>query len=277
MSDAYSQIQLRGGVQMPALALGTWPMKDQESTTAVRQGLELGYRHIDTAENYENEEAVGRALAGCGIERSQLFVTTKFNQQWHEAGGVRQAAQHALRRLGLEYLDLFLIHWPNPKQGSYVQAFEQLAQLIDEGVIRAAGVSNFKPAHLQAVLDAGLVPAVNQIQVDPERQSAPWQEFNTVHGVVTQAYSPLGRLKSDFLFHPAIVQPAAQYGKTPAQITLRWHLQSGRAVTAKSAHPARQAQNLDLFDFTLSAEQLAAINALDTGAGPFMDSDNFGH
>lgn len=270
-------LELAGGVSMPSIGLGTWPMRGQEAADAVVSALEIGYRRIDTAENYRNEGAVGQALASSGLDRDEYFVTTKFNKQWHSAKGVRQALENSLARLGLEHLDLFLIHWPNPEQGTYVEAFTELGKLVEEGKIRAAGVSNFKPYQLQNVLDAGLVPALNQIQVDPERQCIQWQGFNTEHGVRTEAYSPLGRKQSAFLSHPTLARIAQAHGKSSAQITLRWHVQSGRAAAPKSADPQRQAENLDVFNFHLTHEEMAAINAMDTGAGPFTDSDEFGH
>lgn len=272
-----SSLELAGGVSMPSVGLGTWPMRGQEAVAAVRSALDLGYRRVDTAENYENEDAVGQALAQSRLDRDEFFVTTKFNKKWHSAQGVRHALENSLSRLGLDYVDLFLIHWPNPQQNTYVEAFAELSQLAGEGKIRAAGVSNFKPYQLQNILDAGLVPALNQIQVDPERQSADWQAFNTEHGVRTEAYSPLGRQKSDFLSHPTLARISEAHGKSSAQITLRWHLQSGRAVAPKSADPRRQSENLDIFDFQLTKAQMDAINTMDTGAGPFTDSDEFGH
>ncbi|QEP07319.1 MULTISPECIES: aldo/keto reductase [Glutamicibacter] len=272
-----SSFELAGGVSMPSVGLGTWPLRGQEAVAAVRSALDVGYRRVDTAENYENEDAVGQALAQSRLDRDEFFVTTKFNKKWHSALGVRQALENSLSRLGLDYVDLFLIHWPNPRQNTYVEAFTELAKLVDEGKIRAAGVSNFKPYQLQKILEAGHVPALNQIQVDPERQSAEWQTFNTEHGVRTEAYSPLGRQKSDFLSHPTLAQISEAHGKSSAQVTLRWHVQSGRAAAPKSADPQRQRENLDIFDFHLTQAEIAAIDAMDTGAGPFTDSDEFGH
>ena len=277
MSADISSFKLPGDVLMPAIGLGTWPLRGSEASDAVTSALSIGYRRIDTAENYQNEQAVGLGLRNSGVPRDEVFLTTKFNKQWHSATGVRQALENSLSRLGLDYLDLLLIHWPNPEQGTFAQAFAEMQKLVAEGVIRAAGVSNFKPAQLQVLLDAGLSPAVNQIQLDPERRSAPWQAFNTEHGVLTEAYSPLGRGKSEFLQHPTLLQIAQSHAKTPAQVTLRWHVQSGRAAAPKSANPSRQAQNLDIFDFELSTAQMTGIEALDTGAGPFADSDEFGH
>lgn len=277
MTADISSLELAGGVSMPSIGLGTWPLRGQEAVAAVRSALDTGYRRVDTAENYENEDAVGQALALSGLDRDALFVTTKFNKMWHSAQGVRQALDNSLSRLGLDYVDLFLIHWPNPQQNTYVEAFIELDKLVAEGKIRAAGVSNFKPYQLQKVLDAGLVPSLNQIQVDPERQSVDWQAFNTEHGVRTEAYSPLGRKKSGFLSDPALARIARAHGKSTAQVTLRWHVQSGRAAAPKSADPRRQSENLDIFGFQLSPEDMATIDAMDTGVGPFTDSDEFGH
>lgn len=272
-----SSLELAGGVSMPSIGLGTWPLRGDEATAAVLSALDAGYRRIDTAENYENEDAIGRALAQSSLGREELFVTSKFNKQWHSAAGVRQALDHSLAKLGVDYLDLFLIHWPNPEQNTYVDAFAELSTLVAEGKIRAAGVSNFKPYQLQHILDSGLVPALNQIQVDPERQSLEWQGFNTEHGVRTEAYSPLARQKTGLLENPVLASLGEKYSKTPAQVTLRWHVQSGRAAAPKSADPQRQAENLDIFDFQLAPSEMASVNALDTGAGPFTDSDEFGH
>ncbi|PRA06642.1 oxidoreductase [Arthrobacter sp. MYb229] len=272
----HKTLELPGGVDMPALALGTWPMRGNEARDAVASALHLGYRHVDTAENYENEEAVGAGLRASGLPRDQVFLTSKFNKRWHSFSGVGQAFENSAQRLGVDYLDLFLIHWPNPDQGTFTDALAGLIELREQGKIRAAGVSNFKPAHLQAVREAGLLPAVNQIMIDPEHLNAETLAANDAHGVRTVAYTPLGRMGA-FLQAEAISAPAAHYGKTPAQITLRWHVQSGRGAAPKSADPRRQAENLDIFDFELTDAQMRAIDALDSGDGPKMDSDSFGH
>ncbi|MDQ0117901.1 aldo/keto reductase [Pseudarthrobacter sp902506025] len=264
------------GVQIPLIGLGTWPLMGEDASAAVSQAIGSGYRHIDTAENYGNEEAVGEGIRRSGIDRSQLFLTTKFNTRWHSRTGVREAFAEATRRLGTDYLDLFLVHWPNPAQGRFVEACEGLQQLMDDGCIRAWGVSNFKPAHLQRVQAAGLRVPLNQVQVDPEHGQPAQLGWHAGHRILTAAYSPLGR-NGSFLSHHAISGPARELGKTPAQIVLRWHVQHGRIAIPKSAHLERQRENLDVFNFALTPPQLAAIDALETGAPPRLDSDTYFH
>ncbi|GAA1682310.1 oxidoreductase [Citricoccus zhacaiensis] len=265
------------GVDIPIVGIGTWPLTGSECTASVTQALALGYRHVDTAENYGNEDAVGLAVRESGLAREDVFVTTKFNKDSHgDAATVRQSAERALKRMGLDYLDLFLVHWPNPAQDLYVQTCESLVGLVETGLVRAWGVSNFKPVHLQRVLDAGMVPPVNQVQVDPEHAQHDVEQFNAASGVATAAYSPLAR-GSEVLNRAELVDPAARVGRTPAQVALRWHLQQGRIVVPRSANEERQRQNLDLFDFALTEEEMARIDALDTGEGPRLDSDEFGH
>ncbi|MEO5319382.1 aldo/keto reductase [Arthrobacter sp. CC3] len=268
--------ELAPGVRVPLIGLGTWPMVGEDAADAVHRAIAIGYRHIDTAENYGNEEAVGEGLRRSGIARQDIFITTKFNRDWHSRDGVRIAFERSAARLGVEYLDLFLVHWPNPALGRFVEACEGLRQLADDGAIRAWGVSNFKPAHLLAVERAGLAVPVNQVQVDPAHGQPGQLAFHREHGIATGAYSPLGR-NGDFLASPAITGPAEELGRTPGQIVLRWHVQQGRIATPKSASDDRQRQNLDIFGFELAPEQLAAIDALETGAPPRLDSDTFGH
>ena len=268
--------ELVPGVKIPLIGLGTWPMMGEDAAAAVAQAITTGYRHIDTAENYANEAAVGEGIRRSGIDRGELFLTSKFNARWHSRPGVREAFVEATRRLGTEYLDLFLVHWPNPAQGRFVEACEGLQQLMDAGCIRAWGVSNFKPAHLQRVQAAGLRVPVNQIQVDPEHGQPAQLRWHAGQGILTAAYSPLGR-NGSFLGNPAISGPARELGKTPAQIVLRWHVQHGRVAIPKSAHQERQRENLDVFSFTLTQPQLAAIDALETGAPPRLDPDTYFH
>lgn len=268
--------ELRSGVRIPLIGLGTWPLTGEDATAAVTQAIAHGYRHVDTAENYANEAAVGEGIRRSGIERGQLFLTTKFNTRWHSRLGVRDAFGEAVKRLGTDYLDLFLVHWPNPAQGRFVEACEGLQQLVDEGSVRAWGVSNFKPAHLRLVQAAGLKVPLNQVQVDPEHGQPEQLGYQREHGILTAAYSPLGR-NGGFLSHPAVSGPARQLGKTPAQIVLRWHVQHGRVAVPKSANYERQRENLDVFSFALTQRQLDAIDALETGAPPRLDSDIYFH
>lgn len=269
-------ITLAHGAEIPAIGLGTWPLQGAEGTTAVRTAIEAGYRLIDTAENYRNEEAVGQGVRDAGIPREQIFLTSKFNRQWHSVDGARQAAEASLRRLGVDYLDLLLIHWPNPDQGTYVEAFEGLLRLLDAGVVRAVGTSNFKPAHLQRLIDAtGTVPDVNQINLNPYATRNASATFDHEHGIVTQSWSPIK--SADMRADPVLVGIAEAHGRSTAQIILRWHVQHGYIPIPKSANPQRQRENLAVFDFDLTADEVAAIDALDQGEANVADSDQIGH
>ncbi|HND59508.1 MAG TPA: aldo/keto reductase [Thauera aminoaromatica] len=269
-------LTLSNGVEMPRLGLGTWPMNDSEAAETVALALDMGYRLIDTAENYENERGVGEGIRRAGVARGELFVTTKFNRKWHSVEGARQACEASLERLGLDYIDLFLVHWPNPDQGRYVEAFEGLVKLQEAGLVRAIGTSNFKPAHLQQLFDRGLCPQVNQIHLDPWHARSDHIEVHEARGIVTESWSPLGRANA-MLADPAILDVARRHGRTPAQVILRWHTQLGYVPIPKSSNPKRLAENLDVFGFELSAEELAAIGALDRPDPEMLDSDVFGH
>jgi 2,5-diketo-D-gluconate reductase A len=277
MTDAAAPtIELLSGGSIPVVGLGTWPLDDEEAAGAVEQAVSAGYRLFDTAENYGNEAGVGEGIRRSGIERDQVFITTKFNRQWHSVDGVRKAFEQSAARLGVEYIDLLMVHWPNPGQDRYVDAVKGLAALREDGLIRAIGVSNFKPEHLQRVLDEGLVPDVNQIQLDPRHTRAESREFHARHGIVTESWSPLGK-GSDLLQDPAVDRLADKYGMTPAQIVLRWHLQLGLVAIPKSSNPLRIKQNINLFGFELTQDEVDSLSALDTGDGGITDSDSFGH
>ena len=269
-------LTLANGVEMPQLGLGTWPMNDAEAAVAVATALKMGYRLIDTAENYENERGVGEGIRNSGVSRAEVFVTTKFNRKWHSVEGARQACEASLARLGLDYVDLLLVHWPNPDQDRYVEAFQGLVRLLEAGLVRAIGTSNFKPAHLQRLFDLGLVPHVNQIQLDPYHTRDDLVAIHKARGIVTETWSPLGR-GNRMLADPVITAAAARHGRTPAQVVLRWHTQLGYVPTPKSADPVRLAQNLDVFGFSLSDEELAAFGALDRPDPTMLDADSFGH
>lgn len=269
-------VDLGGGVHMPQLGLGTWPMNDAEAAQVIAQAIGLGYRLIDTAENYQNETGVGQGIKASGIAREQVFVTSKFNRRWHSVEGVREACELSLRRLGVEYLDLFLIHWPNPDQNRYVEAFEGLVKLREAGLVRAIGTSNFKPAHLQRLLDQGLQPQLNQIQLDPYHRRDDLVAIHRAHGIVTESWRPLG-FGGDMLADPVVLGIAQAHARTGAQVLLRWQVQQGFVSCPKSANPQRLAENLAVFDFTLSAAEMAALNALDRPDPQMFDADQFGH
>ncbi|SNQ48546.1 2,5-diketo-D-gluconic acid reductase A [Frankia canadensis] len=273
-------VALTHGARMPRLGLGTWPLDDQAVAPVVERAIGLGYRLIDTAHNYGNERGVGAGLRASGVPREELFVTTKFNRRSHSVRGVRQAARDSVRRMGIDYVDLLLIHWPNPWRDRYVAAWRGLIELLTDGQVRAIGVSNFKTTHLDRLLaETGVAPDVNQIQLDPRVGRAEIRAYHARHGIVTEAWSPLGA-GTGLLTEPVITRIAAEHDRTPAQIVLRWHLDLGLVVVPKSSSPARLAENIDVFDFALTPAQIADICALDrgpAGEAAALDSDSFGH
>ncbi|KHL01784.1 aldo/keto reductase [Sinomonas humi] len=277
MTSSAPSIQLASGHSIPQLGLGTWPLDNAEAADVVATAFELGYRHVDTAENYGNEEGVGEGIRRSGVAREDVFVTTKFNRAWHSVEGVREAWEHAVRRLGLEYLDLFLVHWPNPDQGTFVQAWEGLVALRDQGKVHSIGVSNFTPEHLDAIIEAtGVGPDVNQIQLSPYWVQDNARAYHQAHAIVTESYSPIGR-GQELLSEPAVVSVAEAHGVSPAQAVLRWHTQQGLVAIPKSASRERLEANLAVFDFDLSAEEIRSLNSLD-GTGPTAaDPNTFGH
>jgi|ERR1700722_4629491 len=249
---------------MPALGLGVAELSDDETERAVSAALEMGYRLIDTASVYGNEAAVGRAIAASGIPRAELFITTKLANADQGITSTQNACKASLERLSLDYLDLYLIHWPAPQLGKYVDSFGGLIQARAEGHTRSIGVCNFTEDHLETVIDLTFVtPAVNQIELHPLLNQAELRAANAEHDVVTQAYSPLavGRL----LDNPTVASVAAEYSRTPAQVLIRWSLQLGNVVIPRSAKPERIAENLDVFDFELAAEHMDALNGLNDG------------
>ena len=273
-----STVQLIHGAQMPVLGFGTSPLRGAEAATAVRTAIETGYRLLDTAENYHNEDGVGRGIRDSGVDRAELFVTSKFNRHWHSVAGVQSAYQASLDRLGLDYLDLYLVHWPNPDQDHYVDAVRGLGALLETGALRAIGTSNFKPTHLQRVLDeTGIVPHVNQIQLSPYATRQDSRAFNEAHQIVTESWSPIGAGSAELRSDPTINEIAVRYGKSAAQIILRWHIQLGLVPIPRSGNPDRMAENFQIFDFSLADSDMDAISALDRGEAEVTDSDVFGH
>jgi 2,5-diketo-D-gluconate reductase A len=278
MSELAPTLLLRNGAEIPVLGLGTSPLQGTESAKQVRTALEAGYRLIDTAENYRNEDAVGQALRDSGIDRSEVFITTKFNRRWHSVDGVRQAYEASLERLGVDYADLLLVHWPNPDQDRYVDALRGLDALLSDTGLRAIGTSNFKPAHLQRVLDeTGITPDVNQIQLSPYSTRNESRAYHAAHGIVTESWSPLGASGDELRNDPVITGIAEDHGKSPTQVVLRWHVQLGLVVIPRSSNPGRMAENLDIFDFELTEQEMSTIGSLDRGDAVVRDSDEFGH
>ncbi|MEU3103448.1 aldo/keto reductase [Streptomyces griseoflavus] len=255
-------IILNNGVEMPQLGFGVWQVPDAEAETAVATALEAGYRSIDTAAIYGNEEGTGRALACSGVPREDLFVTTKLWNSDQGYDSTLRAFDTSLSKLGLDYVDLYLIHWPTPARGRYVDTYKAFEKLYADGRARAIGVSNFLPSHLEHLIaETSVVPAVNQIELHPHLQQRAAREYHAAQGVATEAWSPLGSGKG-ILEIPAIVAIAQKHGRTPAQVVLRWHLQLGNVVIPKSVTPSRITENIDVFGFVLDDEDLAAISAL---------------
>jgi diketogulonate reductase-like aldo/keto reductase len=249
---------------MPVLGLGVAELSDDETERAVLAALEIGYRLIDTAAVYGNEAAVGRAIKASGIPRAELFITTKLANADQGLTSTQNACKASLERLGLDYVDLYLIHWPAPQLGKYVDSFGGLIQSRGDGYARSIGVCNFTEEHLTTVIDLTFVtPAVNQIELHPLLNQAELRAANAAHNVVTEAYSPLavGRL----LDNPTVTSIAAEYSRTPAQVLIRWSLQLGNVVIPRSAKPERIASNIDVFDFELAAEHMDALNGLNDG------------
>ncbi|MFD4152445.1 aldo/keto reductase [Streptomyces hydrogenans] len=268
-------VTLNNGVEIPQLGFGVFQVPDEETTTAVSSALEAGYRSLDTAAIYGNEAGVGKALAASGISREELFVTTKLwnADQGHDAA--LRAFDDSLAKLGLDYVDMYLIHWPTPARDLYKETWKAIEKLVADGRVRAAGVSNFQPDHLKRLIDgADLVPAVNQVELHPGLQQ---NELRAVHaelGIATEAWSPLAQ--GAVLGDEAVTVIAGRHGKSPAQVVLRWHLQLGNIVIPKSVTPERIRQNLDVFDFTLTDDEMAALAGLDRDlrTGPHPDQFN---
>ncbi|MEU7468577.1 aldo/keto reductase [Streptomyces sp. NPDC044984] len=247
---------------MPQLGFGVWQVPDAEAETAVTTALEAGYRSIDTAAIYGNEEGTGRALAKSGVPREDLFVTTKLWNSDQGYDSTLRAFDTSLSKLGLEYVDLYLIHWPTPARDRYVDTYKAFEKLLADGRVRSIGVSNFLPEHLDRLIaETSVVPAVNQIELHPHLQQGAAREYHAEQGIATEAWSPLGSGKG-ILEIPAIVAIARKHGRTAAQVVLRWHLQLGNVVIPKSVTPSRIEENIDVFGFSLDAEDLAAISAL---------------
>ncbi|MFG2301251.1 aldo/keto reductase [Actinacidiphila glaucinigra] len=274
MTTPTPDITLNNGVTMPQLGFGVFQVPDADTAAAVTSALENGYRSIDTAAIYGNEAGVGQALAASGVARDELFVTTKL---WNGDQGYDSALaafDASLAKLGLDHVDLYLIHWPTPARDTYLDTWRAFEKIHAEGRARAIGVSNFQPAHLQRIIDnSDVVPAVNQVELHPQLQQAELRAFHARHGIATEAWSPLaqGAVLSD----PVVTGIADRLGRTPAQVILRWHLQLGNVVIPKSVTPERIRQNIDVFDFALSDADIAAITALDSGTRIGPDPDTF--
>jgi 2,5-diketo-D-gluconate reductase A len=268
-------VSLNDGHTMPQLGFGVWQVPDDQAQGAVETALEAGYRSIDTARIYDNETGVGRAVAAAGIAREDLFVTTKL---WNGDQGYDEALKAfdaSLERLGLDYVDLYLIHWPLPARERYVDSWKALERIRSEGRARSIGVSNFTRSTLDRLIaEADVVPVLNQIELHPYFTQEDMRRANAGHGVLTEAWSPLGQGKG-LLEEPVLASLGAKYGKSAAQVVLRWHLQLGNVVIPKSVTPSRIRENFDVFDFELSAEDVDAVGALDRGGRIGFDPETF--
>ena len=273
-TDRVPRVTLRPEVEIPQLGYGVFQIPPKQTEEVVARALATGYRHIDTAAAYGNEGPVGQAIHASGIPREEIFVTTKCFNDDHGHEQAKRAFHASLDRLEMDYVDLYLIHWPVPAHDRYVETWKAFIELRDEGLIRAIGVSNFQPAHLERLIaETGVVPALNQVELHPYFQQAGLRHEHSELGIVTEAWSPLGQGLE--LADPAIVAIAEAHAKTSAQAIVRWHLQLGNVVIPKSVTPERIEENFDVFDFELTADEMEAIRELDAGKRIGPDPDTF--
>jgi 2,5-diketo-D-gluconate reductase A len=267
-------LPLRGGEAIPQLGFGVWQVPPEQTAEVVTRALLAGYRHIDTASIYGNEAGVGQAVHAAGLQRSDVFVTTKCFNDDHGHQQAKRALKTSLQRLAMDHVDLYLIHWPVPAKDQYVETWQALIELQAEGLTRSIGVSNFKGPHLERLIaETGVTPAVNQVELHPQFQQAGLRREHAELDVLTEAWSPLG--KGRVFDDPAVSAIAEAHGKSPAQVVLRWHLQLGNIVIPRSVTPSRIEENLDVFGFELTADEMAAFEALETGERTGPDPDEF--
>jgi 2,5-diketo-D-gluconate reductase A len=267
-------ITLNNGVTIPQLGFGVFQVPDEETTAAVTTALETGYRSIDTAAVYGNETGVGRALAASSVPREQLFITTKLWNSDQGYDATLTAFDASLDKLGLDHVDLYLIHWPTPARDRYLETWRAMEKLLADGRTRAIGVSNFQPAHLERLMEhSGITPVLNQIELHPGLQQSELRDFHARHNIATEAWSPLAQ--GALLKEEAVTSIAQRLGKSPAQVVLRWHLQIGNVVIPKSVTPSRVRENFEVFDFALTDGDIEAVTALDRGMRTGPDPDTF--
>ncbi|HAM45591.1 MAG TPA: 2,5-diketo-D-gluconic acid reductase [Propionibacteriaceae bacterium] len=268
--------RLNDGYDLPAIGFGTYPLRGEAGVDAIVSALQAGYRLIDSAVNYENEGAVGEAIRRSGVPREEITITSKLPGRHHGYAHAAACAQESAYRLGVEQIDLYLIHWPNPITGHYAEAWQALVDLRHSGLLRSIGVSNFLPEHLSRIIaETGITPAVNQIELHPRFTQDQQRQVDAELGILTESWSPLGRASA--LADPAIATVAEQTGRTPGQVVLRWQIQLGCVPLPKAASPARQAENLAVFDFELDDAQLAAISAMGAADGRLFNADPASH
>ncbi|SNS49318.1 Aldo/keto reductase [Micrococcales bacterium KH10] len=266
-------VRLNDGTDYPSVALGTYGLRGSEGAAAIAGAIDNGYRLIDSAFRYDNEGAVGAGVRQSSVPREQIFVTSKIPGRYHDYDATITTVQESVYRTGLDYIDLYLIHWPLPRIGKYIEVYKALLEMRESGLIKAVGVSNFLPEHLQAVIDAtGDVPVINQIEFHPYFPQLDAIEIHRELGVQTESWSPVGR-GNEMANEPVIREIAARHGKSPVQIILRWHTQLGTIPLPKSANSGRQRENLDIFDVTLTEDEIAAISALGRPDGRISGQD----
>ena len=267
-------ITLNDGNSIPQVGLGVFQTPPDDTERAVSTAFEAGYRHVDTAAAYRNERGVGQALANSGLAREDVYITTKLWNADQGYDNTLKAFDRSMDRLGISYLDLYLIHWPLPSRNTFVDTFKAFSKLRDEGRVRSIGVSNFEPEHLRILVDAtGIVPAVNQVELHPLFAQEALREAHAQMGIATEAWAPLGQ--GALLDNPVVTEVAARHGKTPAQVLIRWHIQIGNIVIPKSVTPERIVSNFDVFDFELSEQDMASISSLGDGTRLGPDPRNF--
>jgi 2,5-diketo-D-gluconate reductase A len=267
-------VALNDGETIPQLGFGVFQVPPEDTAEVATQALQAGYRHIDTAAAYGNEAGVGQAIHAAGLDRSDVFITTKCGNDDHGYEQAKRALRASLDHLEMEHVDLYLIHWPVPAHDKYVETWKAFIDLQAEGLVRSIGVSNFQPAHLERVIDeTGVTPTVNQVELHPRLQQVGLRRVHADLGIVTEAWSPLAQ--GAVLDDPVITQIAEAHDKTPGQVVIRWHLQLGNVVIPKSVTPERILENIDVFDFYLTDEDMAAIEALDAGERTGPDPDTF--
>jgi len=268
-------IRLNNGVDIPQFGFGVFQVPPDQTAQAVLQAFEAGYRHIDTAQGYRNEEGVGQAVAESGLPRDEVFITTKLNNNGHGYESAISELDESLKKLQLDYVDLYLIHWPLPHLNRYVETWKGFEKLLADGKARSIGVSNFQPAHLDRLAaETDTVPAVNQIELHPRLTQVELRKYHEAHGIATEAWSPIA--KGQVLGDPIITGLAEKYGRTPAQVVLRWHVQIGNIVFPKTVNPDRMRENINVFDFELAADDVASIESLNTNYRTGPDPDTFG-
>ena len=270
-----STIVLNDGHPIPRIGFGVWRLPDEQAPSIVSAAIEAGYRHIDTAQGYDNESGVGRAVRGARVPREQLFITSKERTSDQGYDSTLRSLEGSLKRLGLDYLDLFLIHWPVPEHDRYADTWKALVELQAQGRIRSVGVSNFLPDHVERIIgETGVTPAVNQVELHPQYQQRDLRTWHAERGIVLESYSPLGGEGAAVLREPAVTDIATRLGKTPAQVVIRWHLQQDLVVLPKTSNPRRVSENLDVWDFSLNESDMARLAALDRHDGKTLPQPN---